>query len=109
MSYYYSDPSREDDAHALPDVWITELTAEEVAEHQEDEIHSLMRRPEFRLASMNSRVREKLIETLIAEEGITGGWCWYYCFPGCMPDSGPNGPFATHDEALADMRDSQDY
>jgi hypothetical protein len=30
------------------------------------------------------------------------GWYWQACFPGCLPDSDPSGPFATEAEALAD-------
>jgi hypothetical protein len=28
------------------------------------------------------------------------GWYWWSCFPGCLPDSSPNGPFATEEEAI---------
>lgn len=30
------------------------------------------------------------------------GWYWRACFPGCLPDGEPSGPFATEEEALAD-------
>ncbi len=37
------------------------------------------------------------------------GWHWAACFPaaelrpfGCLPDSEPNGPFATYEQALDD-------
>jgi hypothetical protein len=30
------------------------------------------------------------------------GWYWQACFPGCLPDGEPSGPFKTEDEALAD-------
>ena len=41
------------------------------------------------------------------EEGETSGEGWYYwfCFPGCMPESEPFGPYATEAEALADARE----
>lgn len=32
------------------------------------------------------------------------GWYWWPCFPGCLPDSDPVGPFATEAEAIADAR-----
>jgi hypothetical protein len=35
------------------------------------------------------------------------GWYWWACFPGCMPDSDPSGPYATEAEALADARDGE--
>ena len=36
---------------------------------------------------------------------ITGGWFWWSCFPGCLPDGPPMGPFDSYQEALADARD----
>jgi hypothetical protein len=30
------------------------------------------------------------------------GWYWWPCFPGCLPESDPIGPFATEAEAIAD-------
>jgi hypothetical protein len=33
------------------------------------------------------------------------GWYYWFCFPGCLPDSDPIGPFATSDAALADARE----
>ena len=29
---------------------------------------------------------------------------WWACFPGCMPDGEPMGPFDSYDEALKDAR-----
>ena len=97
---FYSDPSRENEKWSLPDCQAFQLTAEEVAETMEDEIYNLMKRKEFRLASMSPRVREKMIETLIEENGVKGGWFYFYCFPGCLPEGDPVGPFATCDEAI---------
>jgi hypothetical protein len=33
-----------------------------------------------------------------------GGWFWWACLPGCLPDSDPSGPFQTEREALDDAR-----
>ena len=30
------------------------------------------------------------------------GWYWWACFPGCLPDGDPSGPFATSRQALED-------
>lgn len=74
----YSDPRRADDPHALPDVEVFQLTAEEVKEW---------------------------FGPMFDEERIMcGGWFWWSCLPGCMPDSDPVGPFATEAEALADAQ-----
>jgi hypothetical protein len=36
------------------------------------------------------------------------GWFYWYCFPGCLPDSEPIGPFDTEADALADARSNSD-
>ena len=36
------------------------------------------------------------------------GWYWWACFPGCLPDSDPSGPFETEADALANARDFGD-
>lgn len=35
-------------------------------------------------------------------------WFYWSCFPGCPPDSDPIGPFETEAEALADAREGYD-
>ncbi len=101
----YSDISREDDPHALPDIEVFQLTAAEAAELDEDMVYEYSRKHEFRLAGMNSRVREAMFDAMVKEQGINGGWFWWTCMPGCLPDSSPMGPFKTKAEALADARD----
>lgn len=105
MTQVYSDPSRESDPHALPDVEVFQLTAREVAEMDEDLIYEYLKRHEFRLATMNSRDRERMFDAMVEEEGITGGWYWQSCFPGCLPDGDHNGPFNTEDEAIKDAQE----
>lgn len=68
MSQHYSDPSREGDPHALPDVEVFYTKGQS------------------------------------GEWELEPGWYWWACFPGCLPDSDPNGPFATEAEALADAQ-----
>lgn len=102
----YSDPAREDDAYALPDVEVFQLTALEVAANDEDLVYEYSKRHEFRLCHMNGRVREAMLEAIVEEEGIEGGWFWHTCFPGCLPDSCAFGPFKTQAEALADAQEN---
>lgn len=80
----YSDPKRADDPHALPDV--------ETWYHD----HSDGEGPECLQADAFS-------------EGECGGsgWYWWSCFPGCLPDGDPVGPFETEAEALADAQDGE--
>ena len=32
------------------------------------------------------------------------GFYWWACFPGCMPDGDPVGPFSSEDEAVKDAQ-----
>jgi hypothetical protein len=38
----------------------------------------------------------------VTENG--SGWFYCFCFPGCLPDSEPCGPFKTEKAALKDAR-----
>lgn len=70
----YSDPSREADPHALPDIEIFEEMYGDTPSYFED-------------------------GTL-----MTPGFYWWSCFPGCLPDGDPVGPFETEAEALEDAQ-----
>lgn len=106
MAQHYSNPKRENDKWSLPDVETFQLTAAEVAERDEDMIREYMKRHEFRLAGMNSRDRERMIDAMVEENGIEGGWFYWFCLPGCMPDNDAIGPFKTQADALADAREN---
>jgi hypothetical protein len=107
MSQHYSNPERENNPHALPDIEIFELTAPEAAGLDDDLVWEYMKRREFRLANMSSRVREKMLDAIVEEQGITGGWFWQSCLPGCLPDGDPVGPFASRKEALTDAQQQE--
>jgi hypothetical protein len=34
------------------------------------------------------------------------GWYWWACFPGCMPDGDPAGPFKTEQEAIDNAQEN---
>lgn len=46
-------------------------------------------------------------DTPLGEDGepLETGWYWFACFPGCLPDGEPAGPFASSQEAYDDARD----
>ena len=104
----YSNPKRAASPYSLPDVEVFQLTATEAAAQDEELVCQYMKRPEFRLASMNSRTREAMLDAIVEEENITGGWFWWTCLPGCLPDSSAFGPFETRAAALADAQENQD-
>jgi hypothetical protein len=40
------------------------------------------------------------------ERPLQQGWYWWACFPGCIPDGEPSGPFNTSREAYDDARNT---
>jgi hypothetical protein len=103
----YSNKTNKNDPYALPDLEIFELTAREVAESQDDLIFEYMKRHKFRLATMRSRDRDKMFDAMVEEKGIQGGWFYWYCFPGCLPDSDPIGPYDSAEDARQAAEDPQ--
>lgn len=103
MSQEYSNPASESDPHALPDIEIFELTAAEQVEQDEELMWEATKR--FPLATMNSRDRSQAIDWAIETSGAKGGWFWWTCFPGCIPNGPAIGPFDTYADALADARE----
>lgn len=88
MTQAYSNPARKDDPYALPNIEIWYETWKDC--------HS----PACIEDNDNS-----------ADEICTceSGWYYWYCLPGCLPDSDPIGPFESYDAALADAQaDSMD-
>ena len=75
MTQVYSDPSRETETYALPNIEV------------------------FWHAGQDSQ------ETDDFAGPVEQGWYWWPCFPGCLPDGDPVGPFATEAEAIADAQD----
>jgi hypothetical protein len=40
------------------------------------------------------------------DEPCAAGWYWRACFPGCIPDSEPFGPFESEAGAIADAQEA---
>jgi hypothetical protein len=38
-------------------------------------------------------------------EALPAGFYWWACFPGCMPDGDPFGPFETEADAIAEANE----
>lgn len=93
----YSDPRREDDPHSLPDVEVFFVSAEEFAQAEDDTW----------MAEATKGLEPGKFNNLTDCTPLEG-WYYWACFPGCMPDSDPVGPFATEAEALADAQEGSD-
>ena len=87
----YSNPERASDPHALPDL--------EVFYVGDPAIRTERNRLDYLWTDDFGR------GTINGGDPVDGpGWYYWYCFPGCLPDSEPFGPFASKAEALADAQ-----
>jgi hypothetical protein len=102
MSQHYSDPSRENEPYALPDVETFEarhgdcpFCTSTVVEDGCGQFHC-------------ENCADGRKAQGVVPEDITLGWFYWSCFPGCLPNSDPVGPFDTEAEALADAQSQND-
>ena len=79
MQFYY-EPERESEPYALPDAETFYVTAME--------------------AHYNGENRDHADEYTVTEPG----WYYWSCFPGCLPDSPPFGPYDTEGETIPEAR-----
>lgn len=112
MAQHYSNPKRESDPYALPDV--------EVWESLVTIIRS--RCGEFEVSADSEEARGfcpscgratcvldiDYSDSSGIERTTRTAWFYWFCFPGCLPDSEAMGPFATEADALADAREGID-
>ena len=99
MSRHYSDESRASEPYALPDVevWQDRVYMSDCCEIAHCGEHATAT-DEQPCASCGG------VTTFTATPRI--GWFWWTCFPGCLPDSEPVGPFATEQDAIDDAQKS---
>lgn len=83
MIQVYSDPEYESDSNALPNFEVWYVSQSEA--------------PTFAVTWCD------LDDKFNPADYV--GWYYWACFPGCLPDSDPVGPFETEDAAIADLRE----
>ena len=81
----YSDPKREHDPYSLPNV----------------ELFYVSRPSDF---DGLAYIGEMIVDDTQTDDPLVTGWYYWHCFPGCLPDSDPIGPFETEAEALSDAQ-----
>jgi hypothetical protein len=101
----YSDPSREDEPTALPDieVWRAEVYRYTCNHCGDFDLSEGDATSDPDGATCPSCGRQGPGEGTLVRTGKRA-WFWWTCLPGCMPDSGTFGPFETKAEALADAQ-----
>jgi hypothetical protein len=102
MSQHYSDPSRENDKYSLPDVETfaarygdCPFCTSTVVEDGGGEFHCD--------SCMDGHKGQG-----VTPDDVQTGWFYWFCFPGCMPEGDPIGPFDTEAEAIADAQEGNE-
>ena len=94
MTQAYSDQSRELDEHVLPNIAVFYMNVFD-----------------FVTASHNTWMAERTmdLDPTNSEEhpASLAGWYYWYCLPGCLPDSEAIGPFTSEKDALVDAQKDQ--
>lgn len=85
----YSDPSRASDPYALPDIEAFNATRGEWWTDENGERHE-----------PPSNTAEALKAFDEGWEPCAAGWYVWSCFPGCLPESDPDGPYKSAEEAI---------
>ena len=98
MTQTYSNPERASDPHALPDL---EVWEDDIAEIEcECGLYEAPAQSVFEgecdCPSCGRAATDRATDKT--------GWFYWFCFPGCLPDSDYHGPFDTEAGALADAR-----
>lgn len=91
MTQFYLDPAREHEPHALPDGEVFFVSS----------VQFMTANPS---TWMNDAIENNYNDNLTAAKHLEG-YYWWTCFPGCMPDGEPSGPFDTEQEAIGDAQD----
>ncbi len=100
----YSDPSRECGPTALPDIEVFHQTYMEFL--KADSGTWLAERWQEIVGDGYGAI-ESVNRNVQAAHSLAG-WYWWACFPGCLPEGDPNGPFETEADALADAQEGND-
>lgn len=87
---FYTDPEREKDPNALPN-----------AEVFEWEVPSS--------ATAEALLRYETLQNDDDDEPLEPGFYWWACMPGCLPDSDPQGPFESEQEAIDDAQNERNH
>lgn len=105
----YSDPKRESDPHSLPDVEVFQVRANRKLRKDFDYTcecgYSVCLSCERAYYPMEMESDDPPTSECCSAFLLTPGYYYWYCFPGCLPDSDPVGPFGSYEEALEDAQE----
>lgn len=84
MAQFYLEEDRKDDAWSLPNLEVFQMTKDDIV----------------------GLGKESYYYDEIDDEYLDAGFYYWFCFPGCLPEGEPSGPYKTEDEALKDARNT---
>lgn len=94
----YSDPTRESDPYALPNVEVFYLGADDFIQAEAESVQADMMKD-----AMADRDDYSAKSACLCAADLDG-WYYWFCFPGCLPDSDPVGPFPSEAKALTNAQ-----
>ena len=104
MTQFYVEPNRENDPYALPDAEVFYISGQEYAAREIENETELAHEYALEYHRIFADIKHvKWFRDSLAAD-IGDGWYWWSCFPGCLPDSDPLGPFASKQDAISDAR-----
>ena len=105
MSAYFSSQEREDNPLSLPDIEVFYFDPDAEEGFTREKTESCSECAEEPEQLKFSSVSNRTLCFCCFEEENPCGWYWQSCFPGCLPDGDPVGPFPSEVDALEDARD----
>src|ERR1019366_3347501 len=93
MSQHYSDKTHESDPYSLPNVEVFQAVQADCPHCTTTNVGDGFT---FYCDSCSKGRKGYTADS----DQITKGWYWQACFPGCLPDGDPNGPYETEQAAV---------
>lgn len=100
MPQHYLDPDQAEDPYSLPNIEVWQIEDEDEA--RDMAVTLTLRSDGYRELPDGSLTDPEPDPDLVPPVGSWFGW---FCFPGCLPDSDPFGPYASEEEAVRELRD----
>lgn len=103
----YSNPKRANDPYSLPDVEVFHVSADEFISSEEDSVfHDMYMQALEDTPDLSEEGKPYDRENQAAQD-LAGFYHWA-CFPGCLPDSDPIGPFESEQDAIKAAQEDSD-
>jgi len=100
--WHYTSAARESAPYSLPNI---EVFWADAGEWWYDQNGERVDEPVCEACDVSEDAAEGHCEEHFHWGGCDSGWYYWFCLPGCLPDSEPTGPFASVADALENARE----